>query len=95
MQAVKRKLERFPLDFMFELSTAEWTALRSQSVISKPCRGVRRYAPYACTEQGVATLAGLRPHARFAPLDLLIVGAEPIVDFDIVKSNSLLAEYGR
>jgi hypothetical protein len=35
LQAVKRNLERFPADFMFELSAAEWTALRSQSVTSK------------------------------------------------------------
>ena len=35
LQAVKRNLERFPSDFMFELSGAEWTALRSQSVTSK------------------------------------------------------------
>ena len=31
LQAVKRNLERFPPDFMFELSAAEWSALRSQS----------------------------------------------------------------
>jgi len=54
LQAVKRNLERFPPDFMFELSTGEWVALRSQSVTSKPGRGGRRYAPYAFTEQGVA-----------------------------------------
>jgi hypothetical protein len=52
LQAVKRNAERFPPDFMFELSAAEWTALRSQSVTSSPQRGGRRYAPYAFTEQG-------------------------------------------
>lgn len=39
LQAVKRNSERFPPDFMFELSTVEWAALRSQSVTSKPGRG--------------------------------------------------------
>ena len=39
LQAVRRNKERFPPDFMFELSAAEWTALRSQSVTSKPGRG--------------------------------------------------------
>ena len=39
LQAVKRNIERFPPDFMFELSAAECTALRSQSVTSKPGRG--------------------------------------------------------
>lgn len=59
LQAVKRNLERFPPDFMFELTAAEWTALRSQSVTSKPGRGGRRYAPYAFTEQGVAMLSSV------------------------------------
>ena len=35
VQAVKRNPERFPPDFMFELSAAEWAALRSQTVTSK------------------------------------------------------------
>jgi len=48
LQAVKRNSERFPPDFMFEVSTVEWVALRSQSVTSKSGRGGRRYAPYAC-----------------------------------------------
>src|SRR5215469_11659683 len=59
LQAVKRNLERFPPDFMFELSAAEWTALRSQFVTSKLGRGGRRYAPYAFTEQGVAMLSSV------------------------------------
>lgn len=59
MQAVKRNPERFPPDFMFELSAAEWAALRSQSVTSKSGRGGRRYAPYAFTEQGVAMLSSV------------------------------------
>ena len=57
LQAVRRNLERFPPDFMFELSATEWTALRSQFVTSTPRRGGRRYAPYAFTEQGVAMLS--------------------------------------
>lgn len=43
VQAVKRNLARFPEDFMFQLTAAEWAALRSQSVTSKPGRGGRRY----------------------------------------------------
>jgi ORF6N domain len=53
-QAVKRNPERCPQNFMFELSAAEWAALRSQSVTSKTARGGRRYAPCAFTKQGVA-----------------------------------------
>jgi hypothetical protein len=44
LQAVKRNPERFPPDFTFELSAAEWAALRSQSVTAKPGRGGRRDA---------------------------------------------------
>jgi hypothetical protein len=51
-QAVKRNIERFPDDFMFELSKKEFSILRSQSVTSS--WGGLRYAPMAFTEQGVA-----------------------------------------
>jgi hypothetical protein len=44
---------------MFELSATEWADLRPQSVMSKPSRGGRRYAPYAFTEQGVAMLSSV------------------------------------
>jgi hypothetical protein len=67
LQAVKRNLERFPPDFMFELSAAEWAALRSQSVTSNPGRGGRRYAPYAFTEQGVAMLSSVVSSDRAIP----------------------------
>ena len=58
VQAVKRNLERFPADFMFQLSTEEFANLRSQFVTSSSNAGYggRRYAPYAFTEQGVAML---------------------------------------
>ena len=47
VQAVKRNLERFPADFMFQLDSAEWASLKSQSVISSPEGwGGRRFAPY-------------------------------------------------
>lgn len=45
VQAVKRNAARFPADFMFQLTPAEWSALRSQFVTSNG-RGGRRYAPY-------------------------------------------------
>src|SRR5437879_6381444 len=59
VQAVKRNIQRFPEDFMFQLTAEEAEALRSQFVISKPARGGRRYAPYAFTEQGVAMLSSV------------------------------------
>jgi hypothetical protein len=73
LQAVKRNPERFPPDFMFELSAAEWTALRSQSVTSKPGRGGRRYAPYAFTEQGVAMLSSVLNSDRAIAVNIEIM----------------------
>ena len=57
LQAVKRNLERFPDDFMFQLSEIESLNLRSQFVTSS--WGGRRYAPYAFSEQGVAMLSSV------------------------------------
>ena len=45
-RAVRRNLDRFPEDFMFQLTQDEWAALRSQTGISNQGRGGRRYAPY-------------------------------------------------
>lgn len=55
---VKRNIERFPEDFMFQLTKAENEALKCQFGISKQ-RGGDRRLPYAFTEQGVAMLSGL------------------------------------
>ena len=58
VQAVKRNLERFPEDFMFQLTQVEFDNLKSQIVISS-WGGLRRAAPYAFTEQGVAMLSSV------------------------------------
>jgi hypothetical protein len=51
IQAVKRNVQRFPQDFMFQLNNQEVISLRSQFVTSKSGRGGRRYMPYVFTEQ--------------------------------------------
>jgi len=58
IQAVKRNIERFSSDFVFQLDQDEFDSLRSQIVISKG-KGGRRYVPYAFTEQGVAMLSSV------------------------------------
>ena len=58
VQAIKRNIERFPEDFIFQLSREEFTILRSQIVTSSDWGG-RRYPPYAFTEQGVAMLSSV------------------------------------
>ena len=61
-QSVRRNLDRFPEDFMFELTPEEYNcliiSLRSQIVTSNE-KGGRRYMPYAFTEHGVIMLASL------------------------------------
>ena len=61
-QAVRRNLERFPEDFMFEMTEQEYNSLiislRSQIVTSNE-RGGRRHMPFAFTEHGVIMLASL------------------------------------
>jgi hypothetical protein len=91
VQAVKRNLERFPDDFMFQLDPAEVEALRSQSVTSKnPGRGGRRYAPYAFTEQGVAMLSSVLNSPRAIAVNIEIMRA--FVRFrELIASNKELA----
>lgn len=72
VQAVKRNLDRFPSDFMFQLDEPEWAALRSQAVTSK---GGRRYAPYAFTEQGVAMLSSVLRSDRAVQVNIEIMRA--------------------
>ncbi len=72
-QAVKRNMDRFPEDFMFQLSKQEFDYLRSQSVTSS--WGGRRYPPYAFTEQGVAMLSSVLRSKRAVKMNVEIVRA--------------------
>ena len=58
-KAVKRKIDRFPEDFMVRLTSEEFESLRFQIGMSKKGRGGRRYLPYGFTEQGIAMLSGV------------------------------------
>jgi hypothetical protein len=73
-QAVRRNLERFPADFMFQLTGEEEEFLRSQTVISSS-HGGRRYRPYAFTEQGVAMLSGVLRSPRAIQVNVEIMRA--------------------
>jgi len=72
VQAVKRNLDRFPADFMFQLSEAEFANLKSQFVISN-WGGLRRAAPYAFTEQGVAMLSSVLKSKRALQVNIEIM----------------------
>lgn len=76
-QAVKRNLDRFPEDFMFQLTRAEAAALRSQIVtLNSVSRGRHaKYAPYVFTEQGVAMLSSILKSKRAVQVNVAIMRA--------------------
>jgi ORF6N domain len=75
-QAVRRNAERFPADFMFQLTTEEAARLRSQNVTLKTGRGQhRKYLPYAFTEQGVAMLSSVLRSRRAVRVNIEIMRA--------------------
>ena len=74
VQAVKRNIERFPEDFMFQLGAGECVFLKSQSVISS-WGGARRSLPYAFTEQGVAMLSSVLKSKRAIQVNIAIMRA--------------------
>ena len=72
--AVKRNIKRFPIDFMFRLTSEEFESLRLQNETSKG-RGGTRYLPYAFTEQGVAMLSGILNSDKAITMNIAIMRA--------------------
>ena len=72
--AVKRNRDRFPEDFMLQLSAQEFANLRSHIVTSSPWGG-RRYPPYAFTEQAVAMLSSVLHSPRAVRVNIEIMRA--------------------
>jgi len=74
VQAVKRNIERFPKDFMFQLTRAEFAGLKSQ-IVTSSWGGARRAPPYAFTEQGVAMLSSVLRSPRAVRVNIEIMRA--------------------
>ena len=72
-QAVRRNMDRFPADFMFELTQKEYQILRSQNVTSK--LGGNRYLPFAFMEQGVAMLSSVLKSTKALEVNITIMRA--------------------
>jgi hypothetical protein len=72
-EQVKRNIERFPEDFMFQLSSEEWEVLMSQNAISS--WGGKRKLPYLFTEQGIASLSGVIKNNTAAQVNVSIMRA--------------------
>jgi len=85
-EAVKRNRNRFPKDFMFQLTREEAQSLISQIAISKAGRGGRRTLPYAFSEHGVAMLSSVLNSDRAVQMNIVIIRA-------FVKLREVLATH--
>ncbi len=85
-EQVRRNIERFPEDFMFQLTDKETESLRSQIATSKEGRGGRRYNPYVFTEHGAIMAATVLNSQRAVEMSIYVVRA-------FVKLRQLLLPY--
>ena len=72
-RTVRRNIDRFPNDFMFELTDEEFKNWRSQFVISKGDKKGLRYPPFAFTEQGVAMLSSVLKSKKAVEVNIAIM----------------------
>lgn len=90
-EQVRRNRERFPADFMFQLTAAEAETLKSQFATSKVHgRGGRRYLPYAFTEHGAIQAATILNSSRAVEMSVYVVRAFVKLR-ELLASNSELA----
>jgi hypothetical protein len=90
IQAVKRNIERFPDDFMFQLTNQEFINLKSQ-IVTSSWGGMRRATPYAFTEQGVAMLSSVLRSNRAIAVNVEIMRAFVKLR-ELISSHSALAK---
>ena len=72
-EQVKRNIERFPFQYMFELTNQEFAALRSQNATSKEGRGGTRYLPLVFSEHGILQLSNVLKSARAIEVSFKII----------------------
>jgi hypothetical protein len=89
-RAVRRNHDRFPSDFMFQLSDQELANLRSQIGISNSSHGGRRYNPLVFTEQGIAMLSTVLRSERAVKVNIEIMRAFVQLR-GLISSNQALA----
>ncbi|WP_029283982.1 ORF6N domain-containing protein [Pedobacter sp. R20-19] len=98
-QAVKRNINRFPEDFMFQLTSLEWENIRSQIVttnnpnlksqIVTSSWGGTRKMPYAFTEQGVAMLSGVLKSEKAINMNIAIMRAFVDIRRILLKQSNI------
>ena len=88
-QAVRRNINRFPEDFMFQLTKEEWVILRSQSVTLEGGKGNHpKYLPFTFTEQGVAMLSAVLNSQRAIQASIQIMRAFVMIRQWILTSGT-------
>jgi hypothetical protein len=99
-EQVRRNLERFPADFIFQLTGRTEEILRSQIATSRLSHGGTRYSPYAFTEHGVAMLSSVLHSSKAIEVNIAIVRAfirlRQILNSDPIlekRLNELEAKY--
>jgi hypothetical protein len=89
-EAVKRNRERFPEDFLFQLTAEERDSLTSQIAMSKPGRGGRRTLPFALTEHGALMAATVLNSPRAVAMSLYIIRAFVKMREDLAANAAIL-----
>jgi phage regulator Rha-like protein len=84
-QTIRRNIDRFPEEFMFQLTKTEFESLRSQFVTSN--RGGTRYMPYAFTEHGITMAASILRSEKAVKMNIAIVRA-------FIALRKFAAQYG-
>jgi hypothetical protein len=88
-QAVRRNIQRFPEDFMFQLTEIEWEFLKSQIVTSKQGPGGKQKLPLVFTEYGVSMLSSVLKSDQAIQVNISIMRAFGKLR-EILKSNKVL-----
>ena len=72
-QSVKRNIERFPNDFMFQLTDTEWDSMLSQIVMTSQAKRPKKALPFAFTEHGVTMLSSVLRSDTAVKVSILVV----------------------
>lgn len=94
-EQVRRNLGRFPLDFMFQLTSDEFEILKSQIATSKSGSGGKQKLPLVFTENGVAMLSGILNSEQAIQVNIAIMRTFTRLRSFLVMDSSLKAEVGK
>ena len=94
-EQVKRNIDRFPVQFMFQLTAEEYQSLISQNAISNKGRGGRRKLPYVFTEQGIAMLSAVLNSAIAVDMSIKIMNSFVEMRRFILTNQELFAKINK